>query len=111
MRHSGFGFSVARTAGFNLAATVAAGLGGVILARVLGPAMRGEYAAITAWFGVACIAGDLGQPGALCFYVARYPTRANEYLATSRAMMVVSGTVAVVGGMFLAPVLLMANRS
>jgi O-antigen/teichoic acid export membrane protein len=31
--------------------------------------------------------------------------RADEYLATSRTMMIVSGTVAVVGGMFLAPVL------
>ena len=27
-------------------------LGGIIVARALGPEMRGEYAAVTAWFGV-----------------------------------------------------------
>lgn len=63
LRREGVGRSVARTAGFNLASVLAAGLGGVILARVFGPTVRGEYAAITAWFGVALIVGDMGQPG------------------------------------------------
>src|ERR1039457_384861 len=49
----GMGRAVARTASFNVAATMAAGLGGIILARTIGPTVRGEYAAITAWFGVA----------------------------------------------------------
>ena len=83
---------------FNLATTLAAGLGGIVLARALGPTMRGEYAAITAWFGVTCIVGDLGQPAALCFYVARDPSRAREYVATSRTMMLTTGTLAVIVG-------------
>ena len=109
LRRPGVGHRVARTAGFNLASTVAAGLGGVILARVLGPAVRGEYAAITAWFGVALMVGDVGQPAALCFYVARDPQRAREYVATSRVMMLTTGALAIAAGMLLAPFLARGN--
>ena len=105
LRWSTIGRSIARTAGFNVAATAAAGLGGIILARTLGPAGRGEYAAITAWFGVALMIGGMGQPAALCFYVARDPLRAREYVATSRAMMLITGTIALVSGILLAPLL------
>ena len=105
LRWSGVGRSIAQTAGFNVAATAAAGLGGIILARAVGPTVRGEYAAITAWFGFALLVGDMGQPGALCFHVARDPLRAREYVATSRAMMLTTGTVVLVSGMLLAPVL------
>ena len=105
LRWSGVGRSIAQTAGFNVAATAAAGLGGIILARAVGPTVRGEYAAITAWFGIALLVGGMGQPGALCFHVARDPLRAREYVATSRAMMLTTGTVVLVSGMLLAPVL------
>ena len=101
--------SVARTAGFNLAATVAAGLGGVLLARAVGPAVRGEYAAITAWFGIALMVGGMGQPAALCFYVSRDPPRARQYVATSRAMMLATGSAALAAGVLLAPLLSRGN--
>jgi O-antigen/teichoic acid export membrane protein len=105
LRWPGIGQTIARTAGFNVASTAAAGLGGIILARTVGPTVRGEYAAITAWFGVALMVGGMGQPAALCFYVARNPERAREYVATSRAMMVTTGALALAAGMLLAPVL------
>jgi O-antigen/teichoic acid export membrane protein len=105
VRWPGIGRSIARTAGFNVAAAAAAGLGGIILARTVGPAVRGEYAAITAWFGVALMIGGMGQPAALCFYVARDPLRAREYVATSRAMMLTTGTIVLVSGILLAPLL------
>ncbi len=92
-----------------MAATVAAGLGGVLLARTVGPTVRGEYAAITAWFGIALIVGGMGQPAALCFYVSRDPMRARQYVATSRVMMLATGTVALIGGMLLAPILSRGN--
>lgn len=88
-----------------MASTVAAGLGGVLLARTVGPTVRGEYAAIMAWFGIVLIVGGMGQPAAVCFYVSRDPMRAREYVATSRVMMLATGTVALIGGMLLAPVL------
>ena len=105
LRRPGFGRNVARTAGFNVASTAAAGLGGIILARALGPTIRGEYAAITAWFGVAQMVGGMGQPAALCFYVARDPGQAPDYVATSRAMMLMTATLALTAGMLFAPLL------
>ena len=105
----GAGRAVARTAGFNVAGTVAAGLGGLLLARTLGPTVRGEYAAITAWFGITLMVGGMGQPAALCFYVARDPLRAREYVATSRAMMLATGALALTAGMLFASVLSRGN--
>jgi O-antigen/teichoic acid export membrane protein len=105
LRRRGIGRLVARTAGFNVASAAAAGLGGIIIARALGPEMRGEYAAVTAWFGVALMVGSMGQPAALCFYVAHDPGNARGYVATSRAMMLVTGTAALTGGILLAPLL------
>jgi O-antigen/teichoic acid export membrane protein len=109
IRWNSSGRTIARTAGFNMASTVAAGLGGILLARTLGPTVRGEYAAITAWFGMALMVGGMGQPAALCFYVARDPLRARQYVATSRAMMLTTGVLALVAGMLLAPVLSRGN--
>ena len=77
-------------------------------ARIRRP-MRGEYAAITAWFGIACIVGQMGLPAALCFYVSKDPQRARDYVATSRAMMIATGLVAFIGGLLLAPVLSRGN--
>jgi len=99
------GGAIARTAGFNIAAAAAAAMGGLIIARTLGPTDRGEYAAITSWFGVLLIVGGVGQPAAVCFHVARDPTRAPGYVATSRTMMLVTGTIALATGFALAPVL------
>jgi O-antigen/teichoic acid export membrane protein len=109
LRLPGAGRTVARTAGFNMASTIAAGLGGLIVARTLGPTVRGDYAAITSWFGIALMVGGMGQPAALCFYVARDPLRAPQYVATSRAMMLTTGALALTAGMLLAPVLSRGN--
>jgi O-antigen/teichoic acid export membrane protein len=92
-----------------MAATVTAGLGDLIVARSLGPAVRGEYAAITAWFGIMCMIGQVGQPAALCFYVAKDPDHARNYIATSRAMMLATGSLALMAGLLLAPVLAHGN--
>jgi O-antigen/teichoic acid export membrane protein len=71
--------------------------------------MRGEYAAVTAWFGVVCMIGGMGQPAALCFYVAHHSGTARDYVATSRAMMLVTGIAALAGGILLAPLLARGN--
>ncbi len=92
-----------------MASTVAAGIGGLLLARTLGPTIRGEYAAITAWFGLTLMVGGMGQPAAICFFVARDPLRARQYAATSRAMMVATGILALSTGMLLAPILAHGN--
>jgi len=105
LRNHPIGALIAQTAGFNIASTGTAALGGVILARAMGPGMRGEYAAVTAWFGILLIVGEVGQSAAVCFYVARDPRHARGYVATSRTMMLVTGTVALAAGILLAPAL------
>ena len=109
VRRHRVGKLVAHTAGYNVLGTVASGLGGIIVARALGPEMRGEYAAVTAWFGVALMIGGMGQPAALCFHVAHDPGQARGYVATSRAMMLITGTATLVGGLLLAPLLAHGN--
>jgi hypothetical protein len=47
--------------GHLVASAAVAGLGGIIVARALGPKMRGEYA-VSASFGVALMIGGIGQP-------------------------------------------------
>lgn len=105
VRRPGFVRTVARTAGFNITAAVAAAVGGVLVARVLGPTVRGEYAAITSWFGVLLMVGGMGQPAALCFYISRDPLRARDYVGTSRAMMMTTGAIALAIGLAVAPYL------
>jgi O-antigen/teichoic acid export membrane protein len=111
LRQPGTGQAVARTAGFNVALLGALGLGGVILARTVGPAVRGEYAAITAWLDVALIIGQFGQPAALCFYVASDPRNARQYVATSRTIMAGTGVLVLTAGLLLAPVLAHGNHA
>ncbi len=97
--------AIARTACCNEASAAAAALSGVIVARAVGPTVRGEYAAVISWFGVLLLAGEMGQAAAVCFHVAGDPRRARGYVATSRAMMMVTGTCALLSGLVVAPVL------
>ena len=105
LRRRGFARSVAQTGGFNLATMALAGLGGIIIARAVGPTVRGEYAAVTVWMGISLTVGGMGQRAALVYYAAKEPLRAREYVATSRAMMMATGMVTLVAGFLLAPVL------
>jgi O-antigen/teichoic acid export membrane protein len=105
LRQRQVGGAIARTAVFNAVTAAAGALSGVIVARAVGPTVRGEYAAVTAWFGLLLMLGEVGQSAAVCFHVARDPGRGRGYVATSRTLMLVTGTVALVSGLLLAPVL------
>ena len=111
LRHHNVGRLVARTASYNLASVAAAGLGGIVVARALGPELRGEYAAVTAWSGLAIMIGEMGQPAAVCFFVAHDPGHARDYVASSRALMLITGTAALACGILLAPLLSRGNAA
>lgn len=104
-----FGRSVATAAVFNIGAAGTAGLAGIVIARSLGPTVRGEYAAILAWYGTVLVVGELGQTAATTYFVARHRDRAPDYLATSRTMMVASGLVALTVGFSVTPLLAADN--
>ena len=97
--------SMASTAGFNVAVTATAALGGVVIARAVGPGISGEYSAVTSWLGIVLMVAGLGQPLAVCFYVARDHEQARDYVATSARLMLVTGVAAAMAGLALAPVL------
>jgi O-antigen/teichoic acid export membrane protein len=105
LHRRGFARAVAQTGGFNFATMALAGLGGIIIARAVGPTVTGEYAAVAAWMGISLTVGGVGQRAALVYYAAREPLRAPEYVATSRAMMIATGLVTLVAGLLLAPTL------
>jgi O-antigen/teichoic acid export membrane protein len=109
LRERATGAAIARTASFNVASAAAAALAGVIVARTVGPTVRGEYAAVTSWLGVLLLVGEVGQAAAVCFFVARDPHRAPGYVATSRTMMLVTGAVALACGLVAAPALAHGN--
>ena len=57
LRRRQIGGAIAKTACFNVVAAAAAALGGVIVARAVGPTVRGEYAAVISWFGLVLMMG------------------------------------------------------
>lgn len=95
--------AVAITAVVNTASTATAAIAGLVIARSLGPEGRGQYAAVVAWFGIALIAGELGQPAALCYFVASDRLRGRDYVATARGLMLTTGVAAAVVGWCIAP--------
>ncbi|ASW54500.1 oligosaccharide flippase family protein [Plantactinospora sp. KBS50] len=105
LRGSAIRAGILRTAGVNMASVAAAGFGGVLAARALGPAPRGEYAAIMAWFGALLMIGQLGQTAATAYHVAREPEQARDYVATSRTIMVLTGLLTIAVGLAAAPTL------
>jgi O-antigen/teichoic acid export membrane protein len=78
---------------------------GLLIARLLGPEGRGQYAGVVAWFGVALVAGELGQPASVCYHVASDPEHGRDYVTTSRALMLGSGVITAIIGWFVAPYL------
>lgn len=109
LRGRTFGKRVAQTAGANVVMTGLAGGAGLYLAVRLGAAGRGRYAAVQSWFGVLTIVGELGMAAAVCYFVAREPARAPDWVATSRALLLGLGVVTGAVGLGLAPVLATAT--
>ena len=104
LRWPGVGRSIARTAGFNVASTAAAGLGGHhpgayssgrLCAASMRPSRRGSVS--PSWSAIWASQQRCAStsPG--------IRERAREYVATSRAMMLTTGALALAAGMLLAP--------
>jgi len=94
--------SVGRTAGFNLAATALGAVNGVFLARWLGPSGRGDYAAVTAYFGLSLVVFELGLGSSVVYHVSKYRSARADYVKTASMLLVplalVASLIAVVLG-------------
>jgi O-antigen/teichoic acid export membrane protein len=87
----GFRKAVRDTAALHLLSAGAAGLGGLIIAKVLGATGRGDYAAAVALIWLVMVPAELGLPASMVFHVARYRARRAEYLTTGLRMALILG--------------------
>jgi O-antigen/teichoic acid export membrane protein len=88
--------SVGRTAGFNLAATGVSAITGVLLARWLGPSGRGDYAVVTAFFGLSLIFFELGLGSSVVFHVSKFRQAHADFVWTAAALFVPLALVAAI---------------
>jgi O-antigen/teichoic acid export membrane protein len=76
---------------------------GIVLARSLGPAGRGELAALVLWPAVIATVGALGIPDALTFQTARRTAPLGTIVGTTLAVTAVQSAVLVAVGVALVP--------
>jgi O-antigen/teichoic acid export membrane protein len=82
----------------------AVGIGtGIILARVLGPALRGDAAASVQWATFALLLGDFGIGFALAYFVGAEPLRERELWGFSILLAGIWGSVLMVLAMMFVP--------
>jgi O-antigen/teichoic acid export membrane protein len=79
---------------------------GVVTARALGPAGRGELAAVLLWPGLLAFLGGLGTADAVVYFTAGATGREREISATALAVALVQSAALVLVGYALMPVVL-----
>lgn len=100
---------VLTTVATNIAIAASNVVTGVLLARMLLPARRGEFAAIVNWPTILGGLATLGLAESLVYYGARAPRRAGRQLATSLLVVVAASVVLTVVGWFTVPLFLAAQ--
>lgn len=105
LRQSSFVRAVAGTAGTNVLATAAGSLGGLLLARGLGPSDRGVLALVVAWPTFVAVLVAAGLPQAITYFNARRPDQAPAAVATATAAVLVLSVILGVAGALCAPLI------
>jgi len=98
----------------DLSASVAASLvilaftavGGIVSARLLLPAGKGELTAVLLWPALLVSIGSLGMPEAIAYFSAGRPTRSRDIVASGLLVECATSAVLMVAGYALLPVLL-----
>ncbi len=83
---------------------------GILTARVLGPAARGELATVILWPVILSNLGLMGCNWALAREVARDPQRESEWVAVGVVVGMASAPLYLLAGYFLLPLLLPSDR-
>lgn len=89
----------------NLGMVALATVSGIVVARGLGPDGRGHWAAILAYFALAQVVAEVGQSGAVTYFVSRHPGQLRQIVARARRLMLVAGVVLTVAGLLATPLL------
>ncbi|MDT3443982.1 MULTISPECIES: oligosaccharide flippase family protein [unclassified Pseudofrankia] len=98
--------SVGATAATSVAVSGVAAVGGLLLARYLGPSGRGTFAVVTSYMLAAATIGECGLTTAICYLVARDRSSARDSIRTGGAMLVMLGILVGAAGIAAAPLVL-----
>ena len=82
---------------------------GVIAARWLGPAGRGELAAIQMWPSLLASLAMIGLPDAVVYFCAKYPSESRRYLVTAGVIVLSVMPAFALAGYLLIPTVLSAQ--
>jgi antigen flippase len=106
-----FGADTVLTLGANGLISVQGAISGVVIARLLGPQRRGEFAAIQTFSGFVATIAMLGMIEAVIYYCARCPQRAGRYIASAVTIALFASIPFLLGAYFVMPVALAAQSS
>ena len=84
--------------------------GGILAARLLGPAGRGELAAAVVWTAILGVVVSLGLPQALTYYTAREPAAVGSIFFAALSLLAVQSLVGIIGGWAVVTVTLTASQ-
>lgn len=90
--------ALAGTAGLNVTTVLVSSIGGLILARALGPTQRGDLVTIISWPAVLGTIASVGLTQSTCYWVAKRPERASAFMSTAVAAALATGAVLAVLG-------------
>jgi O-antigen/teichoic acid export membrane protein len=95
--------SLTGTTGCNLVAVLAGILGGVTLARCLGPAGRGELAAALLWPALLALFADMGLGFSFSYSAAKLSSRFDDLWTLALTCGILIGIVAIMVGFLIMP--------
>lgn len=96
---------VRSTAGVNVAATLLASVGGIVLARQLGATDRGGLVTVLLWPAVAGSLASLGLTQATCYFLARRRSAGAAIMAAAARAALLTGVVVAIAGFIVAPLI------
>jgi O-antigen/teichoic acid export membrane protein len=111
MLAGGHGRQVLATTWVNLISLALGVLTGVLLARSLGDAGRGTYAALAAWYAMALVLGEWGQSAAATFRVSERWQSRRIAVASSRLVMLPPSILVATLGFMASPNLVQGDAS
>ena len=94
---------VAATAATNVFLALIGGVGGVLLARVLGTSARGDLVVVAIWPAILGTFAAMGLTSATCYWISREPDQAPDFLTLATAGGVASGLLLAALGVSIAP--------
>ncbi|MDQ6878051.1 MAG: oligosaccharide flippase family protein, partial [Candidatus Dormibacteraeota bacterium] len=103
------GRSVAFTFAANIALAILGAAAGILVARILGPAGRGDLAAIQTFPTFLSLVAMVGLPQAVIFFTAKRTGDSGQYLGTAVALALCVSLLAGAIGYLAMPVLLAAQ--